>query len=450
MRDARGGVKGSLALFRSERKGFPAFQGIFAAFFLAFASCVPAFGQTRALSLFPLYETKGALGEDVDMEGYVSHNIQVAELNFGEGFQIPLKFNFSSRERMKSPYLGEGWCCRVLESKAVLLDERTYAVTMLGGKTLYFYRNKDNPNVFEHRGGQWKGTVQAAQFMVENRDGSSMTFLNGTIDKLKTRNGRTVYWNRQNGAVTSLGEQGKEPVLSIEYGNNFAKKMTVCGYAIQLEQDLATLSLGKITWPSGKALSFSKKWDEKGRPMLEVSGLPKETRSFTWDPATRRILADKNWTYQVDPKAGGLWPGLSRTNLQSKLKEAYHYNTQTGITTMLGADRSVKKEYEFLSPGPLFRKLHKVEKIRDGKVETIERYVYDENGNRIKEFQAFNGSQVELRYSEAGKLTEEILDGRSVSKLSYDDQGNFKSLTYTPPWMEAVAEKAEAILNEKK
>jgi hypothetical protein len=407
------------------------------------SSFVVVSGFLADASAFPTYPFWSPLGKETDMRGNFVNQVNLGDLDFGGGLVLPFTLDYSSKLRDDSPYFGRGWGCALLDSKAVEMNPQTIAVTMLGGKTIYLFKDRDSETIYHHSGGQWKGEKKGSLFRMSLPDGNGMEFINGQISMIKTREGRIIEWRRNGALVTEIGEKGKAALVKFEPGAGALKSLSVGGFKYNLTQDIISQGLQKIEWPNGMVSSFKRGTDDKGMPFMDWQHPNGKPHHATWDLVTGKIKTMDDWKYTVEAftkkedgkvvEDASRWPKLARENLKTKIKESYWYDNKNGITTRFKEGRLIK-EYEFLSNGPLFRKIRKIEEVINGKTYIIERYAYNENGTLIKKIllDPRTGMDVTETFNEAGKPLQTVINGVVSETFTYNEQGTLLDRKSTP------------------
>jgi len=107
-------------------------------------------------------------------------------------------------------------------------------------------------------------------------------------------------------------------------------------------------------------------------------------RVFTWDTATRRIVADGDWTYdiQADEKNPEAFAAIGRKNAAGQ-SEFWHEDSAKGMETVQGLD-GVKRVTSWFTSGPASGKVRKIEEAVNGKNAITYRAIFDENGDLVR------------------------------------------------------------------
>ena len=405
-------------------------QTVFIGIILVLTGILPNNGKA-----FPVYKYWGALGPETSIQGNFVNQVNLGDLDFGGGLVLPFTIDYSSKLRDVSPYFGPGWGSALLDCSAVEQSPSKIAVSMLGGKTLYFYKDKGAENIYHHSGGRWKGEKKGSLFRISLPEGESMEFINGRISQIKTGDGRVIEWRRNGTLVYEIGERGKGALLKLNHAAGGLKSLEVAGQQYVFTKDIVSQGVQKILWPNGQESIFKRATDDKGQPFMEWQHPNGKPHRASWDLVTGRIKTLDDWNYTVEmitKKVNGKyiedvrrWPKLRRENSKNKAKQFYWYDNQAGITTRLGLDGRMIKEYEFLTKGPLFRKIRKIEETIGGKTYVIERYAYNENGVLIKKIllDPRSGMAITESFNEAGQPLQTLVNGVVAEAFTYNDQG---------------------------
>lgn len=124
-------------------------------------------------------------------------------------------------------------------------------------------------------------------------------------------------------------------------------------------------------------------------------------RHFTWDPASKRIISDNEWKYQITP-SGKSYDFIQRTNSRGE-KESWFKDVLSGRET-IESSNGVKTIKTWFPRGKMAGKVRSIVSVRN-QIETVSyRASYDENGEVIREER--NGNDIEyVRKSNEKKVT---------------------------------------------
>src|SRR5262249_27991318 len=133
-------------------------------------------------------------------------------------------------------------------------------------------------------------------------------------------------------------------------------------------------SLSTFKYPDGTMDTFKFIFTEDHVPTLTFTDRGKKQTLYSWDPATNHIASEKSplgeWTYQVgDATQNGGVPTITRTNTADHKTESMAIDPQIGSYTKQLADGTTTITHIFETPGPLYNKVQKIEKVTkvDGK-----------------------------------------------------------------------------------
>jgi hypothetical protein len=377
---------------------------------------------------------------------------ELGDVDFGEGLVLPLRAQFSSANHGDSPYAGSGWWIPLLEANAFLKREKMMQATLLCGKTIYLRRDRSDPNKFQTLDKEWIGEINGDETTISRKDGWSLLFRHGQIQQMRTDTGRVLSWIWTGKVVTQIREQGQAAVplqLQTSVGgvpNGFMVNGQRHGFALAERARVESVggqtlvggmdpSLVSWTWPNGKSetFRFEVEKDPGGLiPNLDITDREGEVASYTWDPSTGKVLTGEDWTYKVGSTKGVYeLPRIERKNTAGE-SEFIHVNNAKGITevkTLVGGHRIIEV---FISPGPLYRKVRKIE-ITNERGEKRIQYAaaYDEMG-RLKRSTDSKGFTQVMKYGDDGKLISQRVflpdDANFLSQLKNQEQMLLKAV----------------------
>ena len=353
------------------------------------------------------------------LEGEVQLWREVADIDAGQDFTLPLRFNFNSGRDYASPYLGKGWWLPLLESSAVRVREKMMKVNLLCGKTLYLRRDDVDPAKFTSLDKQWKGLLDGSRFTVSRDDGWELVFNQGKIKQLTTDTHRVFQWHYDGETALGIQEEGTLAMLvSVHkdlqgnpdgilaagklYPFSLDKRPQVTIMAGQMVVKGFDLSLSQWTWPDGKKEGYQFAVKEKN-PDLVVTDKKGKADTYVWDAETKKIVAEDGWKYAVGKVSASFGlPPISRTNPAGQT-EGIAIDTKTGQTTRTSL-AGVKTVYsEIQTPGPLYGKVRRVEKTVGGVTTQLYRAAYDDAGRLLRKTDE-KGFTTSFKYDPTGKL----------------------------------------------
>jgi len=196
-----------------------------------------------------------------------------------------------------------------------------------------------------------------------------------------------------NGKLHSF-ELGKRPRVENASGTN-----VISGFD-------PTLAMWKF--PDGRQETYQFEVDQDVSPNLKVTDRDNAESSYVWNAATGHIVSDGEWTYEIGKTAGAFdLPKLRRVN--SKGEEEFRYvDMAKGITDVKNLEEGHTITETFLSSGPLYGKVRKVEKVMDGKRVPILQVGYDESGRLLRKTDE-KGFTTVNQFGNDGKLSGTIV-----------------------------------------
>ncbi len=364
--------------------------------------------------------------EGVDEQGYVMFTERLgapeadakpgAEGEAAERLSLPIYAIFHSNSGQNSPYAGVGWTVPLLESRMVQIHENAFRLEEPNGGLNYFYRDDDQPETLD--GGSWKGEIRGETITVWASCGSKLVYRRGRIAGMELK-GRKFDWIYDGPIVTEIRE-GTTPLLRVERdpSSGAVTGLLLTGNKrIELEQGERprvevingmnlvggiVRSLSKYTRPDGSEHIIEYGVDEKLNPTINRGG----DRLVVWHAATRRILRDGEWSYDIkpdeDPQANA---AIGRTNAK-KEREFWHRNETKGEEIEGTPDGREKITSWFVS-GKLNGKLRDIKMRSNGKTETIRKLTYDEQGRVLRD----ENKEADVGYEyEPGRKTATAVD----------------------------------------
>ncbi len=356
--------------------------------------------------------------EGVSFQGYVFLVESLGDIVLKDGKKLPVWALFCSESNTTSPYLGHGWELPLLESRIVQLDERWFRVVEPTGWYRYFWRDEKDPTVL-HGQNNWKGVIRGNSISVMADCGDRLDFRDGRIVSMDLK-GRKLQIERTVDGTVALKE-GSSTLLAVQkgltkeglemkWGNGDLLEITqVARPLVEVIGGRAVIgrkveSLGVITRGNGEKRTWEYAVDGKLRPSLKQGD-----RLITWDPTTRHIVSDADWTYDIKPGEGlrDTNAAIGRTNAQGQ-KEFWHYNQSNGEEVTVDSNDLKKRKVSFIS-GLLQGKLRKIEVSQGDSTVAMIQKSFDEKGRL-------------LRYSESGFGTEEWYygEGGSIQKTEIE------------------------------
>jgi YD repeat-containing protein len=345
--------------------------------------------------------------ENVDYQG----NVHIVR-KIGEVEKLPLYLIFNSTFGV-SPYVGSGFELPFLEARMWQVDEGRFQAKMPTGWLWIFQRTKD-PTVLEGNAG-WKGVIKDDTITAWAPCGDKITFKTGRIVSMKIKEDLYSY-NYRNGRVASVEKNGKS-VLEIKRdaitgevtGLALPGTWETIGLAATAERPVVESiggknvvsrvekTLGEFTPASGGAkVAFEQSVNGELNPTIKLGD-----QLIAWNPATKKIAKDGEWTYDIKPGAEAFDnAAIGRENATNQ-SEFWHRDNAKGEEIVQGID-GVKKVTTWFTSGNLAGAIRKKQEIAKG----VSRVIY------------------QASYDERGKLFREILEDGEVNQFTYAENGN--------------------------
>ena len=349
--------------------------------------------------------------EGVDYQGHVLQVEKLGDLDAGKGLSLPIFAVFSSQSGNNSPYAGHGWTVPLLESRMLQVDESGFKLDQPDGWFRIFGRDKNNPNILNGQGG-WKAEIRGDTITAWADCGSKLVFNKGRLVSMQLKDRKFDFLYEGN-RVSEIRE-GNLPVLRVE---KEAITGEVTGFRLADNRQIGLQrsqrprvqvinnqnlvggmdqSLCRITQADCTVRTFEYAVDDKLNPTMKLGG-----RLIVWNPASKKIIKDGDWTYDIKPGAGPFDnAAIGRRNAKNQ-SEFWHRDGAKGEEIVQGID-GVKKVTSWFTSGKLAGKIRKVEEIR-GNVTNVLR---------------------QLSYNEEGRLVREVSGDGRAETFTYDQDGN--------------------------
>jgi hypothetical protein len=259
-----------------------------------------------------------------------------------------------------------------------------------------FQRTKD-PTVLEGNAG-WKGVIKDDTITAWAPCGDKITFKTGRIASMKIKEDLYSY-NYRDGRVASVEKNGRS-VLEIKRdtmtgevtGLALPGTWETIGLAATAERPVVESiggknvvsrvekTLGEVTPASGGGkVTFEQSVNGELNPTIKLGD-----QLIAWNPATKKIIKDGEWTYDIKPGAGPFDnAAIGRENARNH-SEFWHRDNAKGEEIVQGIDGS-KKVTTWFTTGLLSGKLRKITKTTGEKIETIYSASYSETGNLLRD-----------------------------------------------------------------
>lgn len=361
--------------------------------------------------------------------GYVQFWREIDEVDFGNDLKLPLRLRFSSEPQKEStsPPIGVGFWCPLTSAAAYLKREKMLRCELICGKVMYLRRDKKDFSKFYSLDKKWTGIIDKDKITISRGDGWELRYQGGFLRQLKTDSGRLINWIYNGSLVTEIREEGSaNSPLKLAIGpGGFSNGFYVNGKLHSFElgkrprvEEVAGQrvvagfdpSLAVWKWPEGKQESFQFEVNEKLQPNLKFTDREGAVAAYVWDGVTSKIVsADEGngpWDYTVGTMANEIdLPKLERTNAKGE-SEFLYVDKQKGLTERKSLRKGHTITEVFLSAGPLYGKVRKVEKIVDGEKFPVFQAGYDETGRLLRKVDE-KGFLTLFKYSASGDVTKE-------------------------------------------
>lgn len=358
---------------------------------------------------------------------------EIEEVDFGKDLTLPLRIEFSSANQGDSPYAGRGWWIPLIEAKAFLLRETMMQANLLCGKSLFLRRDKNDFKRFYTLDKEWTGVVSGEDIIISRADGWELRYHRGLVRQLKTDTGRTLTWARNGNLVTEIREEAVSgaPLRLLTTSGGVPNGFEVNGkkHSFDLDkkprvrningQDLISgfdSSLSSWVWPDEKREAYAFEVEEPEMvPNLKLTDRDAVTTTYTWNPKTNAVISDGEWTYDIGEitQTFGL-PRIARKNAAGQ-EEFLRVDNEKGISEEKTLDGGHKITEVFMSTGPLYGKVRKVETIENDVRRLAYQASYDDLGRLIRETNA-DGFTTAYTFDKDGKFS-----GRKLLKTGDEE-----------------------------
>jgi YD repeat-containing protein len=364
--------------------------------------------------------------------------VEEVGLQLGAGSYLPLRYKFTSEDHVGGIF-GPGFYVPMFEAKNVLIREQMMRAFLPCGKGLYLRRDTTDPTKFQTLDGDWTGLLSGDDFTIWRDDGWKLSYHKGRLTSLVTDDSHVYEWSySQLGMPENVSENG-QVLISVEPNASgqveaiiFNGKRYEATYA---ERPITQILMGHVAikeldqvlsafkFPDGKTETFKFGLTPDFAPTLTFTNTVHQTTVYNWDAASNHLVSEQgpggNWTYRIaDPTQEFAVPVISRISSDNKA-ESISIDMKMGAYTRQMADGTTTVTHIFETPGNLYNKVEKIEKVSqiDGKTTSaiIYRASYDETGKLIRSVNE-NGYITTFNYNEHGQLT-----GRAMS-LPVDPQ----------------------------
>ena len=254
--------------------------------------------------------------DGVNEYGYVSYWDKIADLDLGEGLSIPLVIGFQSDREWSSPYLGYGWILPLFDSNLVQTGENSFEMIAPDGYTVPLGRDGKKPTILSGPKG-WKGEISGDTITLWADCGWKLTYTKGKITTIGTPKGKTLLIGRDGTGVAKDATYDGKVVVRVERDfKGLVTGLVLGDKRIGLEQTEKPriqsilgknvvggkdMSLGKVTCEGDVVKTCEYGVSDGLQPKLTVADTGKPSRQIAWDPASRFIMSDGDWKYDIKP-----------------------------------------------------------------------------------------------------------------------------------------------------
>jgi hypothetical protein len=373
--------------------------------------------------------------DSVEEHGYVAYWEKVGVVDLGGGLMIPINIGFNSHREASSSVLGKGWIVALLESHVEPVDENCMKVIMPDGWTFTFLRN-GNTETWRGNVG-WVGETNDNLFTIAAPCGWKIKFDQGKIAEIRSGANHTLTW-RYNGGVPTEVDDGARVILQVDQdpATGAAGGLVIDGQRLAItmgrrprvetvlgENLIAGLDscVSGLQWADGRTESFAFGTDALLEPTLAIAQSGGAGREFTWNPETRQIKSDGDWTYQLQQVGGHLHFDRTSTNGKS---ESYEADDGRGVTTEKGPDGKEISTWRFPA-GLLAGRIRRIVENDGGGEKLLYTASYFPSGNVMRE--TF-WPDTEKTFADTRQLLKETVGGQVVYEQDFDAQGRLVHL----------------------
>ena len=376
-------------------------------------------------------------------------------LQLGKGSYLPLRYRFST-ESNKEGLLGAGFYLPLFEARNVLIREDTMKASLPCGKALYLWRDHDDPNKFQTPDKEWTGYLRGDDFTVSREDGWKVSYQNGRLSSVVSDGDGKFNWVYDATGGGSVEHDGKSIIATepgaagrivgftfdgksykVEFGKRPIEEMV----ARQPVLKELVPALTKLGLPDGTAQVFEFGLTDQRLPKLKTRNVDGTEAEYTWEVATGHLAEEKSiegeWTYEVGEKTTpfGL-PPIVRKDSDGRT-EKLSVDLQSGTYNATQADGSTLVTHVIKTPGPLYGKVTKVEKVLDQITSLVYRASYDQTGRLLRSVDA-QGFVTTPVYDERGNV-------KSKTVVLSESSANYEKLHQQEQVLAAAVAKATEV-----
>jgi len=335
--------------------------------------------------------------EGVDFQGHVNLIEKLADLEVGqERKQIPIYLIFNSGNGYISPYSGT-FDIPLLTSRMEQVDDNTFLLRSPTGWLLPFRRSAKDKTILNGSSGMMAQVDDAKGIITAWAEcGDKLTFSQGRLIEWQNKETKLSYVYSQ-GQLSEIREGGAT-VLKVEINPNsgvvkglslgmnekihfeWGQKPRVQGVAGKNLVVGMDMTLTGLTLADGTKKSFEFEIDDLIQPSIRMN----DNRKVTWDPTTKKILKDNEWSYEIKPNGEDrfAYAAISRSD-EGGRKESWLYDPVQGLESIVRADGYSRKRSWFTS-GKLAGRPRRITDFMNGEEIRDRKWNYDESGKILR------------------------------------------------------------------
>lgn len=384
--------------------------------------------------------------DGVDARGHVCYSEKIGEVDFGGGLNLPLIINFRSDRESSSPYLGKGWILALLDSNFVQTGENAFQMVQPDGWVRPFYRGKPSDTTL-NGGPNWKGEISGNTISVWVDCGWKFMYFKGKIAALENPKGRKLEFVYSGGKVTEIRENGAVKfAVDFDSAGGRSGSLEFNGKRLHIEESekprIQTIggrnvvagfdsSLHSLSGTDAADDRFEFAVNDTVEATLKISGKAGGERKVVWDPGTKLISKDGEWTYRI---AAAKTPfenaAIERRNLVAQ-NEYWYLDRAKSQETTKGLDGSEVLR-EWFASGALALATRVEICKSNSKLLSKRRYIYDEHAKLIRDiFERIDQDVTVTNYWPNGNPKEIITElqngGRLIRRI--DENGILTSFS---------------------
>jgi hypothetical protein len=363
--------------------------------------------------------------DGVNEQGYVAYWEKVGEVDLGDDLKLPLVIGFRSNHEtgIPSPYLGQGWIMPLLESSMVQTGENSFVMMQPDGWNNLFLRK--DATILNGSAG-WMAEIKGDKIIASAPCGWRLEFYKGHIISMTTPKNRKLEFDYSGNVVTAMRENGVARLSVEQESTGQVKALLFNGKRMEIAQDQKPRvqniagrnvvggmerSLKSLNPSNGTSKSFEFAVNDKVQPTLKITSQANTERLFTWDPATKRIACDNDWTYNITPNVDASIKRIRHGEIEMWSREP-----QKGLETSLLSNGNQEVIHRFAS-GPLSGAVRKIQQVAHGVSQTVYSATYSEIGKLLRE--NVGATVFEYKYDASAKLARVFKNAELLKTLEY-------------------------------